>query len=59
MKNYINFRIINNSISVQDAINKIEDNEFSESHDLADRVIELTPELEATIKNYCIQNNLL
>ena len=53
MRNYINFRVIENAETPEDAIDNICDGNISESHYLSDKVIELTPELEKIITEYC------
>lgn len=53
MKNYINFRVIENAKSKNDAVQKLECGDISETHPLSDELIELSPELEKIITEYC------
>jgi len=52
MKNYINFRVIENAKSKNDAENKLIDGDISETHTLSDKIIGLTPYLENLLSNY-------
>ena len=46
MKNYINFRVIENAKTKSNTVKKLECGDISETHTLSDEVIEITPELE-------------
>ena len=52
MENYINFRVIENAKSKNDAENKLIDGDISETHTLSDKIIGLTPYLENLLSNY-------
>lgn len=52
MRNYINFRVIENAKTKNDAVKKIEYGDISETHSLSDELIELTPELEKLLSGY-------
>lgn len=53
MKNYVNFRVIENAKSKNDAAEKLECGDISETHRLSDELIELSPELENLLIEYC------
>ena len=52
MQNYVNFRVIENAKSKNDAENKLIDGDISETHTLSDKIIGLTPDLENLLSNY-------
>lgn len=52
MENYINFRVIENAKSKNDALQKLECGDISETHPLSDELIELSPELENVLSGY-------
>ena len=52
MKNYINFRVIENAKTKSNAVKKLECGDISETHTLSDEVIEITPELENLLSGY-------
>lgn len=53
METYINFRIIENAKSEDDAEEKLHCDDISETHELSDRILKLTPELEKVLIAYC------
>ena len=53
MRNYINFRVIENADTKCDAIEKLECGDISETHPLSDELIEFSPELENLLIEYC------
>ncbi|HMT72326.1 MAG TPA: hypothetical protein PKD16_19325 [Saprospiraceae bacterium] len=52
MRNYINFRVIENADTKCDAIEKLECGDISETHPLSDELIELSPEIENVLSGY-------
>ena len=52
MKNYINFRVIENAKTKSNAVKKLECGDISEARTLSDEVIEITPELENLLSGY-------